>query len=152
MKQALDGLRCRGGHEHVPCAGNETARSAFYSEQLCNAIHDGLDAHEPAHAMPANEPHVKPLQAMVPGCMSVPGEGSRSASTCIGDECVATCPGNQNLLTLGSAAAKVFEPEAKNRNPLTLSSAAVAVCEPEASNRKPVDSQFGCGHGLRTCK
>ena len=138
MKQALDGLRCQGGHVHVPCAGDETARSAFYPEQLCNAIHDGLDAHKSAHAMPATETHVKPLQALVPGCMSVPGEGSRSAGSCIGDGCVATCPGNQNPLTLGSAAAKVFEPEARNRNPLTLSSAAVTVCEPEASNRNPL--------------
>ena len=53
MKQALEGLRCQRSHEYVPCAGNETARSAFYPEQLCNAIHDCLDAHESAHAMPA---------------------------------------------------------------------------------------------------
>ena len=73
MKQALDGLRCQGGHGHVPCAGSETARSAFYPEQLCNAIHDGLDAHGSAHAMPATRTHVKPLQALVPGCMNDPG-------------------------------------------------------------------------------
>ena len=105
-RQALDGLRCQGGHKHIPCPGNETARSAFYPAQLCNAIHDGLDAHE-----------------------------SASAGKCVGDGCVATCPGNQNPLTLGSAAVKVFEPEASNRNPLALSSAAVTVCEPTASNR-----------------
>ena len=41
MRQALDGLRCQGGHMHIPCSGNETARSAFYPAHLCNAIHDG---------------------------------------------------------------------------------------------------------------
>ena len=50
MRQALDGLRCQGGHRHTPCSGNETARSAFYPAHLCNAIHDGLDAHESASA------------------------------------------------------------------------------------------------------
>ena len=34
MNRALDGLLCQGGHEHVPCSGGETARSAFYPEQL----------------------------------------------------------------------------------------------------------------------
>ena len=29
---------------------DETARSAFYPEHLCRAIHDGLDAHEFASA------------------------------------------------------------------------------------------------------
>ena len=138
MKQALDDLRCQGGHEHVPCVGNETARSAFYPEQLCNAIHDGLDAHGSAHAMLATGTHVKPLQALAPGCTPVPGEGSRSAGNCIGDKCIATCPLNQNPLTLGSAAVNAFDPEAGNRNPLTLSSAAVMVCEPEPSNRNPL--------------
>ena len=73
MMQALDGLRCQGGHEHIPCAGSETARSAFYPEQLCNAIHDGLDAHEAAQDEPNPGTHVKPFEALVPGCMSVPG-------------------------------------------------------------------------------
>ena len=50
MRKALDGLRCQGGHTHVPCSGDETARSAFYPEHLCRAIHDGLDAHESASA------------------------------------------------------------------------------------------------------
>ena len=49
-RKALDGLRCQGGHTHVPCSGDETARSAFCPEHLCNAIHDGLDAHESASA------------------------------------------------------------------------------------------------------
>ena len=80
MKQALDGLRCQGSHEHVPCAGSETARSA-YPEQLCNAIHDGLDAHESAHAMPATGTHAKPFEALVPGCMSVPGECTRGLTS-----------------------------------------------------------------------
>ena len=84
MKQALDGLRCQGGHEHVLCAGNETVRSAFCPEQLCNAIHDGLGAHESAHAMPATGTHVKPFEALVSGSMSVPGERLRSACNCIG--------------------------------------------------------------------
>ena len=142
MRQALDGLRCQGGHRHTPCSGNETVRSAFYPAHLRNAIHDSVDAHE-----------------------------SASAGKCISDGCVATCPGNQNPLTLGSAAVKVFEPEAGNRDPLTLSSAAVTACEPEvgirnpltlssatvtvceptASNRNPL-TQFGCGHGLRSCR
>ena len=74
MKQALDGLCCQGGHGHVLCAESETARSAFYSEQLCNAIRDGLGAHDSAHAMPATGTHVKPFEALVPGSMSVPGE------------------------------------------------------------------------------
>ena len=50
LEHALQGLRCEGGHTHAPCAGAETARSAYYPEQLCNAIHDGLDAHELACA------------------------------------------------------------------------------------------------------
>ena len=49
-RKALDGLRCQRGHTHVSCTGNETARSAFYPAHLCNAIHDGLDAHESASA------------------------------------------------------------------------------------------------------
>ena len=101
-RQALDGLRCQGGHRHAPRSGNETAQSAFYPAHLCNAIHDGLDVHE-----------------------------SASAGKCVSDGCVATCPGNQNPLTLGSAAVKGFEPEAGNRNQLTLNSAAVTACEPE---------------------
>ena len=64
MRQALDGLRCQGGHKHTPCSGNETARSAFYPAHLCNTIHDGLDAHE-----------------------------STSAGKCASDGCVATLPG-----------------------------------------------------------
>ena len=84
MMQALDGLRCQGGHEHVPCAGSETARSAFYPEQLCNAIHDGLDAHEEAKEEPDPGTHVKPFEALVPGCMSVPGGSLRAAGSCIG--------------------------------------------------------------------
>ena len=145
MKQALDGLRCQGGHEHVPCAGSETARSAFYPEQICNAIHDGLDAHESAHAMPATGTHVKPFGAWVPGSMSVPGECLLSAGSCIGavGDCigadsVTTCAETQNPLTLGSAAVTVFESEAGTRNPLTLSSAAVTVCEP-GGNHPSVD-------------
>ena len=62
MKQALDGLRCLGRHERDPGAGSETARSAFYPEQLCNAIHDGLHAHGSAHAMPATGTHVNNLK------------------------------------------------------------------------------------------
>ena len=46
MQRALDGLRCDGTHAHVPCAGNETSRTAFYPEGLCEAIHNGLDAHD----------------------------------------------------------------------------------------------------------
>ena len=65
MRQALGGLRCQGGHAHVPCSGNDTARSAFYPEHLCSAIHDGLDAHE-----------------------------SASADKCVSGECVATLKGN----------------------------------------------------------
>ena len=147
MKQALDGLRrrCQGGHGHVPCAGREAARSAFYPEQLCNAIHDGLDAHESALAMPATGTHVKPFEALVPGSMSVPGECLRPAGSCIGaagDSIGAIslniCAGNQNPLTLCSAAVKVFKLEAGNRNPLTLSSAAVTVWEPVARTRNPL--------------
>ena len=52
MKQTLDGLVCVvGGPEHVLCAGSEAVRSAFYPEQLCNAIHNDLDVHESAFAM-----------------------------------------------------------------------------------------------------
>ena len=82
MKRALDGLRCQGGHEHVPCSGGETARSAYYPEKLCHAIHDGLDAHDSAHAMAATGTHVKPFQALVPGCMIVPGESTPAIETC----------------------------------------------------------------------
>ena len=109
MRHVLDGLRCQGGHRHTPCSGNETTRSAFYPAHLCNAMHDGLDAHELA-----------------------------STGKCVSDGCVASCPGNQNPLTLGSATVKVFEPEAGNRNPLTLSSAAVTVCEPQVGIRNPL--------------
>ena len=69
MRKALDGLRCQGGHTHVPCSGDETARSAFYLEHLCNAIHDGLDARE-----------------------------SASADKCVGGGCVATPKGRETLL------------------------------------------------------
>ena len=78
MEQALDGLRCQGGHEHVPCSGGETARSAFYPEQLCHAIHDGLDAHEKAYGLAATGTHVKPFQALVPGSMEVPDDSKPS--------------------------------------------------------------------------
>merc|ERR1711966_275942 len=40
-RKALDGLRCQGGHTHVPCSGDETARSAFYPEHLCPATLEG---------------------------------------------------------------------------------------------------------------
>ena len=65
MRRALDGLKCQGGYMHVPCSGDEAARSAFYPEHLCNAIHDGLDAHE-----------------------------SASADKCVGGGCIATLEGN----------------------------------------------------------
>ena len=84
MMQALDGLRCQGGHEHVPCAGSETSRSAFYPEQLCNAIHDGLDAHEEAQEEPNPGTRVRPFEALVPGRMSVSGGSLRAAGSCIG--------------------------------------------------------------------
>ena len=84
MKQALDGLRCQGGTSTFLALESETARSAFYPEELCNAIHDGLGAHESAHAMPATGTHVKPFEALVSGSMSVPGERLRSACNCIG--------------------------------------------------------------------
>ena len=42
-ESACDGLICQGGDMHVQCSGDETARSAFYLENLCN---DGLGAHE----------------------------------------------------------------------------------------------------------
>ena len=42
----LQDFRCHGGHRHVPCSGADTARSAFYPEQLCEAVHKGLDEHE----------------------------------------------------------------------------------------------------------
>ena len=35
MRRALAGLRCEGGHSHVPCAGGETSRTAYYPEQRC---------------------------------------------------------------------------------------------------------------------
>ena len=73
MAEALSGLRCRGDHGHVPCAGRETARSAYYPEMLCDAIHDGLDAHELAQEEPCPGTRVKPFEALVPGCTSVPG-------------------------------------------------------------------------------
>ena len=40
----------RGGHTDVPCPGDKTARSAYYPEHLCRAIHDKLDAHESVSA------------------------------------------------------------------------------------------------------
>ena len=46
LQHALSGLRCDKTHDHVPCAGNETSRTAFYPEELCKAIHKGLDAHD----------------------------------------------------------------------------------------------------------
>ena len=76
LQNALQGLRCEGGHKHAPCAGAETARSAFYPEELCNAIHDGLDAHEN-------------------GCAAVERDKSAvehepSAAVCAGDLCSGT--------------------------------------------------------------
>ena len=108
MRQALGGLRCQGGHTHTPCSGNETARSSFYPAHLCDAIHDGLDAHE-----------------------------SASADKCVSDGCVATLLGNQNPSPLSSAAGKVSDSDVGIHNPMTLSSAAVTVCEPTVSNHNP---------------
>ena len=104
MKQALGGLRCQRGHGHVPCAGSETARSAFYPEQLCNAIHDGLGAHASAHAVPATGTHVtlKHLRrwcqvaclSSESACVSA-GSCIGAAGNSIGADSVTTCAGNR---------------------------------------------------------
>ena len=86
MRVALQGLRCQGGHTHVPCAGAETARSAFHPEQLCNAIHDGLDAHEADIAMTVADDSrsagdVPGFTCGLPPCLaSGPGEPPRAPS------------------------------------------------------------------------
>ena len=164
MMQALDGLRCPGGHAHVPCAGRETARSAFYPEQLCNAIHDGLDAHESAHAAAALETHVKPLQALVPGSMSFSGEHKPAAETrvkpfealvpgCTSDSGThvkplqALVPGSMSIpgeclpsagSCIGADSAGVVDTCTGNQNPLTFSSAAVTVFDPESGHHNPL--------------
>ena len=97
MSAALQGLRCKGGHDHVPCAGAETARSAFYPEQLCSAIHDGLDAHEAGIAMTATADSgsagdVPGFTCGLPPCLaSGPGEPSRAPSG--PGQCPASGPG-----------------------------------------------------------
>jgi len=56
MASALEGLRCRKDHEHRRCSGGKlTASTAFYPEQLCEAIHEGLDRHERDREKPKNE-------------------------------------------------------------------------------------------------
>ena len=69
--------------EHVPCAGSETA---FYPKHFCNAIHDGLDAYEAAQEEPKPQTHVKPFEALVPGCMSVPEASGQSLPGRPGDK------------------------------------------------------------------
>ena len=46
LAEELTGYRCQGGHRHASCSGADTARTAFYPAELCEAIHRGLDAHD----------------------------------------------------------------------------------------------------------
>ena len=57
----LQDFRCHGGHRHVPCSGADTARSAFYPEELCEAVHKGLDEHERCARPPRKARSGQPL-------------------------------------------------------------------------------------------
>ena len=58
----LQDFRCHGGHRHVPCSGVDTARSAFYPEQLCEEVHKGLDEHERCARPPRKARSDQPLK------------------------------------------------------------------------------------------
>ena len=48
VADSLKGYRCDGSHAHAQCEGADTARTAYYPQELCEALHRGLDAHEHA--------------------------------------------------------------------------------------------------------
>ena len=100
LVEELKNFCCDKTHEHGKVAGDETAKTAYYSRALCEAIDRGLGAHE-LHRQAGDIP-----------------AATAEAGIC---------------------------------NPSIFSSAAVKVCKPDASNRNPL-TQFGCGHGLRSCR
>ena len=59
---ALQGYRCDRGHRHARCQGKLTEKTAYYPDELCRAVHRGLDAHEDLQratmALPAR--HLEP--------------------------------------------------------------------------------------------
>ena len=71
LVEQLQGFRCQGGHQHAPCSGPDTARSAFYPEELCRAVHKGLDEHERnAKGYQATDVDVRPAGVVHDVCRS----------------------------------------------------------------------------------
>ena len=52
--------RCDRSHKHVPCAGKETEKSAYYLEQMCRIIHRSFQEFHAHEVVPEEAPEEAP--------------------------------------------------------------------------------------------